>query len=216
MPTTKRKLTPRQDCETIALTFKPVDKLAEKLKKACGKHLHLELDKMAQLLKDGSSVCLHCGFPFPTKMDVCPNCGTHLQYDNELIRDNRHNINYITALSLEQGQTTEWLVQRQFLIESYIDGQPGEPRTFQTSICEVYRNFISQDGKNVISFRRAWSSFTGWTGHFKTDSPIKYCPKSRYDYWITPRYCDINWDETINPELESELDRRIELYKKAK
>lgn len=208
-----RKPTPRQDCEAIAERLPDTAELAGSLKAACGEYLHLELDHAAQRLQDGTSVCLHCGFPFPGHMDRCPNCGTELVYDNKNIKANKKNENFISVLSIEKGETAEWLLQRQFLVESFIGGDYREAQTFQTVISEVYRNFVSQDGKTIVSFRRALAAFASYQLKYQLNKPIKYISKSKYDYGITPKACDIAWHGVVGGELEAELDKRIEKRK---
>lgn len=214
-PKANRKPTPHQDCEALSAGLEPQASLAARIIDACGEYLHGELGHYGKKLRDGGAVCLHCGFVSPSAMDTCPNCGTHLQYDNKHLNLNKRNINWISVLETADGVHGQWLVQRQFLVDSGITSQYNGPRTFTSNILEVYRNFFSEDGTKVVSFRRALNMFAGWSARrYRESSPIKYCRKSMYDKnYLTPQWCEVAWDAVVNGEQEAELDRRIAIQK---
>lgn len=211
-PAAKGRLTPGRDCEQIGKGLPDISTLYDVLRDRAAKHLDIEADAAVSTLPDGTQVCMHCGFPaFGTDMKQCPNCGTVFKPKTKEQRQQaasaRKSIVWVSVLSKAKGKLSDYVIQRQFTVESW--QERGRIGKVNLDISEVYRNFIDRDG-NTVSFRKPLNAFPyTCINPFKTYGAMTRAPKSIYDYGDFPRYCELDWEECINDKLEKEITRRF-------
>ncbi len=203
-----RKPTTIKDCEAIGAKLPLTPELTTKVLDAAGRSLDTDLENSVQTLQDGTSVCLHCGFPLPASMGRCPNCGRELKPADTQIIKKGTGIRYISVFCERKGALDRYVIQRQFTVDiRYVS---GERSRITTDINEVYRNFVSSEGK-VTSFRRGLNPFP-----YMCINPYNMGTNLKYrtpDYGYIPRYCDMAWDEAVN-DLSGKMFRYMDRRRK--
>ena len=209
MKTQTKRTTLSQECTQLCDKLKPVEKLIPKIRELAGKYHKFNLENSKRITQDGTTICMKCGFPVVGETDTCPNCGAYIHTVCSE-KKNGKNICYISFLSQMKGKLHDYIVHRQFIVESYISQTFQHiPERYVTEITEVYRNFIAENGK-TWSMRRGLNPFPYYNiNPYNTTTELKHVTRGAYDYGSFPRYTDLSWNELSGKRLLPELNRRL-------
>lgn len=204
---TKKKLikTYLQDCRDLNGKLPPEEDYYEKVRQAVSRQFGADLTTCAREFKDGTQVCLGCGFPLPYKSGRCPNCGRELKgIDAAAVSENTKTL-WVSVFIRRTGAQGAWVIQRQFCVQTGVNTYGAQ--TANLYIGEVYRNYIHEDGK-AVTFRRGYTGFPYQHANpFRMDTAIDYRDKGNGYYNGT--YAVIDWDEAVNERLFRGIKAKI-------
>lgn len=194
-----------QDCKEINAKLPSEEEYYEKVRQAVSRHFGADLSTCAREFKDGTHVCLGCGFPLPYASGRCPNCGRELKtIDAAAVSENTKTL-WVSVFIRRTGALGAWVIQRQFCVQAGVSAYGAQ--TASLYIGETYRNFINEDGK-AISLRRGYTGFPYQHANpFRMDTAIDYRDKGQSGYYGT--YAVIDWDEAVNERLFQNIKAKI-------
>lgn len=194
-----------QDCRDLNGKLPPEEDYYEKVRQAVSRHFGADLSTCAREFKDGTQVCLGCGFPLPYKSGRCPNCGRELKgIDAAAVSENTKTL-WVSVFIRRTGAQGAWVIQRQFCVQTGVSTYGAQ--TASLYIGEVYRNYIHEDGK-AVTFRRGYTGFPYQHANpFRMDTAIDYRDKGNGYYNGT--YAVIDWDEAVNERLFRGIKAKI-------
>lgn len=194
-----------QDCRDLNGKLPPEEDYYEKVRQAVSRHFGADLTTCAREFKDGTQVCLGCGFPLPYKSGRCPNCGRELKgIDAAAVSENTKTL-WVSVFIRRSGATGAWVIQRQFCVQTGVNTYGAQ--TASLYIGEVYRNYIHEDGK-AVTFRRGYTGFPYQHANpFRMDTAIDYRDKGNGYY--NGNYAVIDWDEAVNERLFRGIKAKI-------
>ena len=210
-PKKRQPRTPRGDCEAIGDKLPKAEgellaQIVDLANRSLNRDIHIE--KSMRVYPDNSHVCLCCGFPSPVPFTKCPNCGQELTPIEGKVIKQGTGLRWISVFTQRKGALGTYLIQRQFTVDIRLQEYPYQMVT--TSVDEVYRNFISEDGK-LLTFKRGLNPFPyTCINPFNTGHPMKYTSPDKYHPYYPPSYCEFDWNEAINERLWSKMRAKLQ------